>query len=31
VNRLAKLALDAKPSVNFSGYWQRHETKEAAN
>jgi hypothetical protein len=20
-----------KPSVDFGGYWQRHETKEAAN
>ena len=24
VNRVAKLALDRKPSVDFSGYWQRH-------
>jgi len=24
VNRLAGLALKAKPSVDFSGYWQRH-------
>jgi transposase-like protein len=24
VNRVAKLALDSKPSVDFSGYWQRH-------
>ena len=24
VNRLAGLALEAKPSVDFSGYWQRH-------
>ena len=24
VNRLAGLALNAKPSVDFSGYWQRH-------
>ena len=25
VDRLGKLALSAKPSVDFSGYWQRHE------
>jgi hypothetical protein len=25
VNRLAGLALKAKPSVAFSGYWQRHK------
>ena len=31
VDRLAGLALQAKPSVDFSGYWQRHETKEAGN
>ena len=24
VSRLAGLALKAKPSVDFSGYWQRH-------
>jgi hypothetical protein len=24
VNRLGALALHRKPSVNFSGYWQRH-------
>jgi hypothetical protein len=24
VNRLARLALAGKPSVDFSGYWQRH-------
>jgi hypothetical protein len=29
VNRLAGLALKAKPSVDFGGYWQRHV--EAAN
>ena len=29
VNRLAALASKSKPSVDFSGYWQRH--KEAAN
>lgn len=27
VNRLASLALRAKPSVDFSGYWQRHYAK----
>jgi transposase-like protein len=31
VNRLGKLALTSKPSVDFSGYWQRHEMKEVAN
>ncbi|MEA3028428.1 MAG: hypothetical protein QOF91_3713 [Alphaproteobacteria bacterium] len=31
VSRLAGLALNAKPSVDFSAYWHRHETKEAAN
>jgi hypothetical protein len=31
VKRLAGLALTQKPSVDFSGYWQRHEMKEAAN
>jgi transposase-like protein len=25
VTRVAKLALDSKPSVDFSGYWQRHQ------
>lgn len=25
VNRLSRLALKAKPSVDFSGYWQRHK------
>ena len=25
VNRVAHLALNAKPSVDFSGYWQRHK------
>jgi hypothetical protein len=29
VNRLAGLALKAKPSVDFGGYWQQHV--EAAN
>ena len=24
VSRVAKLALSRKPSVDFSGYWQRH-------
>jgi hypothetical protein len=24
VNRLATLAMASKPSVDFSGYWQRH-------
>jgi hypothetical protein len=24
VDRLGALALSAKPSVDFSGYWQRH-------
>jgi hypothetical protein len=28
VNRLGGLALKSKPSVDFSGYWQRHEMKE---
>jgi transposase-like protein len=27
VNRLAALAMDAKPSVDFGGYWQRHAAK----
>ena len=31
ISRVGKLALDAKPSVDFKGYWQRHEMKEAAN
>ena len=31
VDRLGKLALNAKPSVDFSGYWQQHETKEAVH
>jgi serine/threonine protein phosphatase PrpC len=31
VQRLAGLAMKRKPSVDFSGYWQRHEMKEAAN
>lgn len=26
VSRVASLALSAKPSVDFSGYWQRHKT-----
>jgi transposase-like protein len=26
VNRIAGLALNHKPSVDFSGYWQRHQT-----
>ena len=25
VNRLAGLAMKGKPSVDFSGYWQRHQ------
>ena len=25
VERVAKLAMGRKPSVDFSGYWQRHE------
>jgi len=29
VNRLAALALKQKPSVDFSGYWQRHHDKVA--
>lgn len=29
VNRLAGLALHRKPSVDFSGYWQRHVLDEA--
>jgi hypothetical protein len=29
INRLVGLALKAKPSVDFGGYWQRHV--EAAN
>ena len=29
-NRLAGLALKAKPSVDFGGYWQRH-VKDVAN
>jgi hypothetical protein len=28
VSRLAGLALKAKPSVDFSGYWQRHQTAQ---
>jgi hypothetical protein len=31
VTRLAGLAMKRKPSVDFSGYWQRHEMKKAAN
>jgi hypothetical protein len=31
VSRIAGLAMVNKPSVDFSGYWQRHETKDAAN
>ena len=27
VNRLTGLALKSKPSVDFSGYWQRHCAK----
>lgn len=30
VNRLAGLAMKRNPSVDFSGYWQRHK-EEAAN
>jgi hypothetical protein len=30
VSRIAGLAMVNKPSVDFTGYWQRHE-KEAAN
>ncbi|MGO8952087.1 MAG: IS1595 family transposase [Rhodomicrobium sp.] len=29
VHRIAHLALTRKPSVDFSGYWQRHLTKSA--
>jgi hypothetical protein len=29
VNRIAGLAIKHKPSVDFTGYWQRHTTKEA--
>jgi len=29
--RVAGLAMKRKLAVDFSGYWQRHETKEAAN
>jgi transposase-like protein len=28
VNRVAKLALASKPSIDFGGYWQRHLTEE---
>jgi hypothetical protein len=28
VNRLAGLAMAQKPSVDFSGYWQRHLSPE---
>ncbi len=31
VNRLAMLEMKRKPSVDFSGYWQRHEMKKTAN
>jgi len=31
VERIAKLAMKRKPSVDFSGYWQRHQMNEAAN
>ena len=31
MNRLAGLAMKQKPWVDFSGYWQRHETKQLAN
>jgi hypothetical protein len=31
LRRLGALALKSKPSVDFSGYWQRHEKNEAAN
>jgi hypothetical protein len=30
VSRVAGLAMKRKPSVDFSGYWQRHK-EEAAN
>ena len=30
INRVAKLALAAKPSVDFSGYWQRHQAAGVA-
>ena len=30
VNRLAGLAMAQKPSVDFSGYWQRHVKSEAS-
>jgi hypothetical protein len=29
VSHLAGLALKVKPSVDFSGYWQRHQVTEA--
>ncbi|HUZ31402.1 MAG TPA: IS1595 family transposase [Xanthobacteraceae bacterium] len=29
VNRLAGLALSQKPSVDFSGYWQRHDAEKS--
>jgi hypothetical protein len=29
VNRLAGLAMTHKPSVDFSGYWQRHVQTDA--
>ena len=29
VQHLAGLAMKRKPSVDFGGYWQRHEIKEA--
>jgi hypothetical protein len=30
VNRLTGLAMKQKPSVDFSGYWQRHQSQAAA-
>lgn len=30
VSRLTGLAMSSKPSVDFSGYWQRHEQKATA-
>jgi ISXO2-like transposase domain len=31
VNRVAALALSRKPSVDFSGYWQRHQNQGSGN
>jgi hypothetical protein len=29
VSRVASLAMQSKPSVDFSGYWQRHVVPDA--